>query len=236
MKLSSLFGLSLSFCCCRVCHPHFGFTDALSALENAQGHSEAIQAVDTMSVYLVLFPFLHKEDRDEIPPGVESAFRYVTVLPHNSSDLNLLRSIAQFAQLAVDKEDNTFSLHWIHGLLFDQRSLFVEAVRKANRELSLLANGKASLRVAYIAACKSFASTAWSLFRSVPKTLGSSEEQWDVVELLDLFIENLRNVVTLPFLDLGALGMVCRCLAQFCGLASVSRYVHFWQPCSFNLQ
>ena len=87
----------------RITHPHYGFVGACRQLETATSHSDAVSAVDAMAVYLLVWPFVPREIVMEIPTGVESAFRYVTVLPHNASDLNLLRSIAHFVVLAAER-------------------------------------------------------------------------------------------------------------------------------------
>jgi hypothetical protein len=108
---------------------------------------------------------------------------------------------------------------WVSSLVFDQESLFLEAVRKANKELTLLASGRASLRVAYIVACKTFVTTAWQLFGIVPSVIGADES--DFLELLDLFVETLRNILMSPSVDFGRLGLVCRSISKYCGLASV---------------
>ncbi|OQV25189.1 putative Rotatin [Hypsibius exemplaris] len=209
----------------RVTHPHFGFVSACRQLESAKHHSEAVEALDIMSAYLLLWPFLPKEKIEDIPVGVESCFRYITVLPHNSSDLNLLRAVADFVIVGIERYQITGKCgplpQWLTSLVIDHGSLFLEAVRKANKELSLLSSGRASLRVPYILANKSFVTSAWRLFGIVPQIKG--DDELDVLELLELFVETLRTTLILPTVDFGALGRVCRSVAHYCGLPSIAR-------------
>lgn len=112
---------------------------------------------------------------------------------------------------------------WVHGLLVDRRSLFMEAVRKANKELSMLATGKASSRVPYVLSCKAFMKSTWKLFGTVSSIMG--ENEWDTVELLDVFVESLRTVLNSTVRDFGTLVSACRCVELFSGISSVIKQI-----------
>ena len=111
---------------------------------------------------------------------------------------------------------------WLNSVACDRGSLFLDAVRKAVKERTLLGSDRASLRVGYIAASKSFLTTAWRVLGLVPRILVSDEEV-DVLELLDLCLDTVRSTLVQPSVDFGMLGLVCRCIVQFCGVSWVRR-------------
>ena len=73
----------------------------------------------------------------------------------------------------------------------------MEAVRRAEKELSLLQSGVTSLRVPYIASCKNLLKTSYKLFGFVPQIGLKSEET--VAEILELFVDTLRKSMNTQF-------------------------------------
>ncbi|XP_055328403.1 rotatin-like isoform X2 [Paramacrobiotus metropolitanus] len=209
----------------RTTHPMWGFVAAARMLESAGSHGAAMEALDAMKVYQILWSFLPMTQQTELPHSVESAFRYISVLPHNSSDLLLLSRIADFVAVSAQKHSragrSSPAACWIHSLIVDSRSMFVEAVRKSNKELTLLATGKTSLRVPYIAACKALMKSAWNLFEHVSSVVGSDE--WDMAQVLEVFIETLRGTLNSPVQDFGALVASEKCVALFCSNPLVAK-------------